>query len=232
MAKLKDDEIAAAVLQAGWSPDDAPRAVAVVLAESGGDTQSDNPRSTAYGLFQILEGTARDVGAVAERVSPNPVDQARAGLKVLRKQGWCAWAVINCAPGRIDLGTGSYLKFMPRGTDAVAKAQGKPPGFYVNLGIPGVQEGGPSRVPGPLGDALARITSLIEGLGSGELLKRGLQIAGGFLIIVMAGNALISDLTAGTSPLGKVAKAGKRIGTAVPAGRAVKGASKAVKAVT
>lgn len=71
--------------QAGISD---PDAVWLISKESGCNPNAQNPRSTAYGIFQFLDGTWKGVGCVK---TSDPVEQMRCGTKyVMARYG--SWA--------------------------------------------------------------------------------------------------------------------------------------------
>lgn len=71
--------------QAGISD---PDAVWLIGKESGCNPNAQNPRSTAYGIFQFLDSTWKGVGCVK---TSDPVEQMRCGTKyVMARYG--SWA--------------------------------------------------------------------------------------------------------------------------------------------
>ena len=128
--KLSPHEIAY-VASTHWSGDDLVTAVAVALAESGGDTDviarsttGDNLGQRDHGLFQI-SGRWNGAKLVADPNWRDPVVNARLAKAVFdefvrmgKASGWMAWAVYN---------SGSYKTYLPDAQIAV-KAMFPPPG--------------------------------------------------------------------------------------------------------
>ena len=84
-----------------WENGDLTRLMKIVSCETSppGDPRSDNPRSTAYGLFQFLDSTWRWMIRVgAHRLmgfdNPNrlmPFDQIAFGVFLAKRYGWTHW---------------------------------------------------------------------------------------------------------------------------------------------
>lgn len=103
MPVLSDNAIGQLAVNAGWTGSDVPIAVAIALAESGGNSDASNP-SGAKGLWQVMWALHGFAG--------NPYDpqtNAKAAHQVFVSQGWNAWTVHM---------TGAYLVFLPRGNIA------------------------------------------------------------------------------------------------------------------
>jgi hypothetical protein len=125
MTTLSDGQIAAVAKAAGFT--DVTRAVAIALAESGGQTDAtnrNNDGSTDYGLWQINSVHA---DLLRSGTWSNPADNARMAFAVYKSSGWTAWTVYK---------TGAYLQFWARG----AVAAGNP-----DTSVPA---GGPTPTPG------------------------------------------------------------------------------------
>lgn len=115
MARIPDKQIATAVIGAGFPTKDQATAVAIALAESGGNPAATNRNSngsTDYGLFQI-----NSIHAAILRSGSwsNPNDNARMAKQVYADAGnsfrpWVAYT------------SGSYLAFVGRGRTAVGVA--------------------------------------------------------------------------------------------------------------
>lgn len=117
MSRLSATEIGKLVRQAGFTGSDVRVAIAVVLAESRGETtaRGDTARVNAtwgpsIGLFQIRslnaekgKGTVRD-----EEANMDPLTNARHALEIKNSSGWSAWTVYT---------TQAYRLFLP---DAIA----------------------------------------------------------------------------------------------------------------
>lgn len=93
-------EIAQAAKNAGFTGEDLVIAVAVALAESGGDAQAYNPETAAgtpegqgsYGLWQIyLKAHPEFLGS--NLYDPNV--NAQAAYSVWQRSGWGAWSTYN-----------------------------------------------------------------------------------------------------------------------------------------
>lgn len=72
--------------------DEVDTALCIIRHESAGDPQADNPRSTATGLFQILEslwGPHFDVSTTDLLEPRTNIDLAS---DIWKKQGWGAWS--------------------------------------------------------------------------------------------------------------------------------------------
>lgn len=84
-ASVKGD-CASWLAQAGISD---PDAVWLIGKESGCNPRAQNPTSTAYGIFQFLDGTWKGVGCVK---TSDPLEQMRCGTKyVMNRYGsWSA----------------------------------------------------------------------------------------------------------------------------------------------
>lgn len=113
--KLSDAQIALVASQAGFRGSDLPIAVAVALAESGGDSNAINTAnsdgSTDHGLFQINSVHA---DLLSKGSWANPNDNARMAYAVWHGSGWQAWSTYN---------NGKYLLFMGRGRAAASRLE-------------------------------------------------------------------------------------------------------------
>jgi len=111
MAKLSRDEIASLARSAGFSGGDVPIAVAVALAESGGDPKSHNPTppDNSYGLWQInmLGSMGPDrrkrFGIASNDALYDPATNARAAYSIWKESGWKAWTTYT---------RGTYKKYL------------------------------------------------------------------------------------------------------------------------
>lgn len=105
MPRLTDQQIGNAAYAGGWRGNDIAIAVAVALAESGGNSEAVSPPnrngSTDYGLWQVNSVHGYPVAQLLEVVG-----NARAAHEVFGRQGWTAWSVYK---------SGKYLVFLPRG---------------------------------------------------------------------------------------------------------------------
>lgn len=178
---LEDEEIANVVQQAGFSSTRRHRniredvtAIAVVLAESGGDptAHNDTPPDDSYGLFQInMYGDLRDERAQRYNLDSlanlyEPRKNAEVAYDIFQRAGsFRPWSVYT---------SGSYLRFIPR-----AQAAADNP----SEGIPTLGDTASRNVPGA--SALADISSLAEFVTNEDNWRRvALFVGGGALIIV------------------------------------------------
>src|ERR1044072_6380361 len=115
MATLTRDQISQYATGAGFSGDDVDIAVAVALAESGGNTTSHNtkPPDDSYGLWQInmygALGPSRrkTFGLKTDADLFDPVVNAKAAKSIKDGSGWNAWTTYT---------TGKYKQFQEPGT--------------------------------------------------------------------------------------------------------------------
>jgi hypothetical protein len=143
MPVLTPQQIAGVVRNAGFPPEQVTTAVAVALAESGGNTEAVNRAnrngSVDYGLFQIntVHGSLLSSG---DKFDPNA--NARMALTVFRQAGnkWTPWSVYN---------SGSYRAQIPRATLGAAA----PVASATVPAAPAPDPGGPpvSVAPGDVG---------------------------------------------------------------------------------
>lgn len=99
MTTLTSDQIAAYAKQAGFTGEDIKIAVAVALAESGGNPRSHNatPPDDSYGLWQINmlgdlgPSRRKDFGIKTNEELYDPAVNARAAYIVWKRSGWGAW---------------------------------------------------------------------------------------------------------------------------------------------
>lgn len=116
------EEIAAWAKRAGWSGSDLAIAVAVALAESGGDPSNigdiswqDKTWGPSVGLWQIRslnadKGTGRTRDEVANK---DPQTNANHAHEIWAQSGWKPWTTYV---------TGKYLIYMPRAIPAAGGA--------------------------------------------------------------------------------------------------------------
>jgi hypothetical protein len=111
MAALADSDIAGYVLQAGWSGGDASTAVAVALAESGGDpARRGTVDPNDLGLFQVNSHYHPEI---LRSNWQDPASNAIVAHAIWAKDGWAPWTTYR---------TGAYLLFKARGDAAVKGA--------------------------------------------------------------------------------------------------------------
>jgi len=175
MTQLSPGQIASVVKQAGWPLAEIPMAVAIVLGESSGYTDSRGDVSLmngtwgpSIGLFQIRslnsqkgKGTTRD-----EIANLDPLTNARHALEIRKSQGLAAWSVFN---------TGAYLKYMAKGLAAAANP----------LAITGLVPDLPNPLSGTA-DALGTVRDFLKQLTDGTIAMRALMVFGGFYMMFLA----------------------------------------------
>lgn len=113
MPVLSKDEIKQLATNAGFTGDDVDIAVAVALAESGGDTQSHNtkPPDNSYGLWQInMYGDLgperrRKYGLPDNETLFDPARNAMVAHHIQQESGWKAWSTYT---------TGKYKQFLDK----------------------------------------------------------------------------------------------------------------------
>jgi SLT domain-containing protein len=71
------------LLDAGASKNDIPALLELTSRESSWNPSAQNPKSTAYGLFQFLNGTWAGTGY---QKSNDPMIQAKAGLQYIKNR--------------------------------------------------------------------------------------------------------------------------------------------------
>jgi hypothetical protein len=99
MTVLSDRDIAAVAAQAGWRGNDLYTAIAVALAESGGDDHNHNPipPDDSYGLWQInMLGSMGPSRRAQFNLKSNddlydPKTNARVAKAIQGSSGWSAW---------------------------------------------------------------------------------------------------------------------------------------------
>ena len=67
-------------------------AMCIIRHESSGDPRADNPRSTATGLFQILESLWGPHYGVSTAELYEPHTNIRLASDIWKEQGWGAWS--------------------------------------------------------------------------------------------------------------------------------------------
>jgi hypothetical protein len=120
MANLSRDEIATYARSAGFTGDDVGIAVAVAMAESGGNPDAHNtkPPDNSYGLWQInMYGNLGPARRAQFHLASNdalfsPAINARAARGVFQSQGWNGWTTYT---------TGAYKKFMDKSIGTTVK---------------------------------------------------------------------------------------------------------------
>lgn len=113
-SKLPAEQIAQVAQNAGFAGDDLITAVAVALAESGGDPNAKGDKvtgmkattalpagtPTSYGLWQVHWTVHPEVLNGADpSILFDPQKNAQAALIVFQEQGWNAWSTFGNLPG-------------------------------------------------------------------------------------------------------------------------------------
>jgi hypothetical protein len=141
VAILTPISIARYALGAGWTRGDVTVAVAVAMAESGGNTDAHATRGEdSRGLWQI------NVAAHPDLASQNlydPATNARAAYGIWRSQGWGPWSAHN---------NGSYLMFMPAAEAGMLTALALGP---IGNAVESKVEGGANAAGGAVSQAAA-----------------------------------------------------------------------------
>jgi hypothetical protein len=182
--RVSPQQIAGYAVSAGFPPDQIATAVAVALAESGGETTATNRNSngsTDYGLWQIntVHGALLNQGDKF-----NGADNAKMALTVYARAGnkWTPWSVYKSGTYRAQMGTGTLAAAKPIAPDngpATAPSPTATPTADTSV-IPAAS---PFDIFGPIGTALASLTSVVNRLTSGGLwLRIGSFMVGSLLI--------------------------------------------------
>ncbi len=79
------------LVAAYWPADTVDQALCLMVMESGGDPNADNPRSTARGLFQILASLWAPFFGVSSDDLYDPLVNVRLASEIYDIQGWDAW---------------------------------------------------------------------------------------------------------------------------------------------
>ncbi|ONI90305.1 lytic transglycosylase [Saccharothrix sp. ALI-22-I] len=148
MTTLSPERIARYAHDAGFRGQDLTIAVAVALAESGGDTRAHNatPPDDSYGLWQInMLGSLgparrREFGLESNRELFDPVENARAANKISGDgRSWTPWTTYTSGAYR------RYLDEARQGVEAMKRGgsgggsgsggSGRDGGFSVDVGV-------------------------------------------------------------------------------------------------
>lgn len=185
MANLSRTEIATLAQGAGFAGNDVSIAVAVALAESGGDPRAHNttPPDNSYGLWQInMLGDMGPDRRKALGISSNdalfdPATNARAARMVWKSQGWKGWTTYT---------RGTYKKYLS------------------DTGTPAPESGG----------GLNPITGIGAAINSfGESFLKGFASIGAVIVavvlLILGVVILLRSQVAAVAPVGKVAKIAK-----------------------
>jgi hypothetical protein len=176
---LTPQQIAGYALAAGFPQSEIPTAVAVALAESGGNpgavNRANSNGSVDYGLFQIntVHGALLTQGDKFD-----PAANARMAFTVYSRAGnkWTPWSVYK---------SGRYRAFMPQGTLGAAMPTAPSQTPQANAPAPSVAAA-TVQTAGVGGTLDALTGGLINGLG-GLLIRLGLLLLGSAMILVSVG---------------------------------------------
>jgi hypothetical protein len=181
--RVSPQQIAGYAIGAGFPPDQIATAVAVALAESGGETTATNRNSngsTDYGLWQIntVHGALLNQGDKF-----NGADNAKMALTVYARAGnkWTPWSVYKSGTYRAQMGTGTLAAAKPIAPDNGPATAPDP--NATTAGINATPAASPFDILGPIGAALGSLTSVVNKLTSGGLwLRIGSFMVGSLLI--------------------------------------------------
>lgn len=216
-SRLNEFQIAGYALAAGFPAQEIATAVAVALAESGGDPAATNKNTNGsydYGLFQIntVHGALLTQGDKF-----NPLDNAKMAFTVWAGAGnkWTPWSVYKSGVYRAQLLKGTAGAAKPEMPGATAwqpplvSPDGEPIPYDPNTGgaaIPG--QGGPiDQAVGALGSIVDTLTTLTTTVNT----TITTLLSGGFWLRIAA--FLVGALLVGISLL-KLSGADKAIATA------------------
>ena len=191
MASLSREEIRSAAAKAGFSGNDLNIAVAVALAESGGNPRAHNatPPDNSNGLMQInmLGGLGPDRRSRFNLKSNDdlydPATNMRVAYGIFKGSGWKAWTTYT---------RGTYKKYLDgddSSTDTTGEADAAPVGANPINGI---------------GDAINAFgNTIFKGFAN----LAGIAVAVVLLIlgVIILGRSQLASVAKGT-PLGKAAK--------------------------
>lgn len=207
MAVVSDTTIARAALAGGFPRDKVATAVAVALAESGGDATATNKNangSTDHGVWQINSIHRADLASGDWR---DPNANARMAYAVYRRAGnsfspWYAWRDLN------------HLPFMARGHKAMEEATAGGAGVPEGIGNPLI----PDAVEG-LADEVGKAVSVIT--DRDFWVRVGMMAAGALILIAGLAWLILStakgkakEIVSVVAPTGKVGKAAAAVGKA------------------
>lgn len=199
MPIISDTKIAEAARDAGFRGDEIATAVAVALAESGGNTTAVNSKepdgSTSYGLWQINSVHA---GLLKNGDWRNALDNARMAYQVYTNAGkkWTPWGVFN---------RNRHLLFMPRG---ILAAKGIPGGAAI-APVPGSDLFPGTEAIGDVKAALDKIGELGKFVTDPHnWLRVGTILIGTSLLAILALNAIRTPVASAAKTVTKVASRG------------------------
>jgi lysozyme-like protein len=184
MATLTREQIAALAQQAGFTGDDVKIAVAVALAESGGDPNdlNNNPvtRDLSYGLWQInMLGSLgperrKEFGITSNNQLFDPATNARAAHIVWKNAGWNAWTTYT---------RGTYKKFLDGGSSLGNAVLGGA------LAAGGNPIGGAAVASGSTGSVSDTINNLASGLFKAASNFTGILVA---IVLLVLGIVILA----------------------------------------
>lgn len=192
MSKLTREQIASYASKAGFSGNNLNIAVAVALAESGGNTQSHNstPPDDSYGLMQInmlgsLGPDRREKFSLSANTDLyDPATNMRVAYGIYKGSGWKAWTTYT---------RGTYKKFLNGTDDTVSSdsADTSSPATPVNVN--------------PINGISSAINAFGETIFKGFANTAGIAVA--IALIVLGAVFLLRDVI----PVGKAAKLAKKV---------------------
>lgn len=187
MTALSDAQLATAARQAGFTGDQVAVAVAVALAESGGNPAAHNTNAgtgdNSYGLWQInmlgALGPAwlKTLGLASNDALFDPVANAQAAYAISSGgTSWSPWSTYK---------SGAYRQYLARGQAAASGSGGSLAGIHIPLPGGGINFGNPldgvtDTIGGALGSAVA---PFVDGLR--RLSVIGLAVGGGVALVVL-----------------------------------------------
>lgn len=190
VATLSRTELATLARGAGFTGKDVDIAVAVALAESGGNPRAHNPNppDNSYGLWQINmlgrlgPDRRRRLGISSNDALFDPATNARAAFMIWKGSGWNAWTTYT---------RGTYKKHMATSPNSESSSAAPSTGGGLNpvLGIP---------------DALNKF---------GETFLKGFASVGAVIVaivlLILGIVLLLRSQVAAVAPTGKIGKAVK-----------------------
>lgn len=209
---MTPEEIAAVARRSGFSDAEIPIAVAIAMAESGGNPNNHNPRppDDSYGLWQInMLGDMgpkrrKQFGITSNKELFDPYVNGRAAYKVYKSQGWGAWTVYTTNdPKR------TYKRFLDGGIVDKAKK------FLVDDPTTLLKDKAEDLNPvAGVGEAIGGFTKMFrEGVISMYVIGIGLVLLIlGVVILMRGGIASTAKAVASAAPQGKLAKGASKVG--------------------
>lgn len=192
--KLSPTFIAAVAFVSGFTRAEVPTAVAIALAESGGDNAAVHHNSdgtTDTGLWQINSSNADIINKYKKYGGiTSPIANGEMAYAVYQRQGWDAWHTYT---------SGAYRQFMTKGASGEKAAQpnpmkialGDPSKWVINGQVPngsgenGLDNPNTTGVSIPGMPNLSGITSALGTLTSGSTWLRIGAIVGAVLLVLV-----------------------------------------------